>query len=217
MLVSMSHAQQLVVADVSATSFPLVTMRVYSFDRDGNPAPLDPQRDRLVTERMGVVRQTTAVVTCASEWKAEPIAAIIAFDWASDVVRQHARTIFGVWNTSAPSGSTIGAVIFGARPYLVRDFTSDATSVADVLDGATPLEVAVPHRALADTLLGAITLATVAVCISRHRTHVSTTAAARICRTCAPNGGSAHCACAWASSTSVVESTLCRKRRDCDR
>jgi hypothetical protein len=155
----MSHAQQLVVADVSATSFPLVTMRVYSFDRDGNPAPLDPQRDRLVTERMGVVRQTTAVVTCASEWKAEPIAAIIAFDWASDVVRQHARTILGVWNTSAPSGSTIGAVIFGARPYLVRDFTSDATSVAEVLDGAALLEVAVPHRALADTLLGAITLA----------------------------------------------------------
>lgn len=152
-------AQQLIVADVSAASFPLVTMQVYSFDKQGIPAPLDPQRDRLVTERMGVVRQTTAMVTCPPQWEPAPIAAIMAFDWASEHVRSQARALLQVWEATAPPQSTLGAVIFGARPYIASDFTTNVEQIAEVLGRADPLEVAVPHRALTDTLLGAITLA----------------------------------------------------------
>jgi hypothetical protein len=156
---SRANAQQLVVADVSTASFPLVTMQLFSFDRQGNPAPLDPQRDRLVTERMGVVRQTTAVVTCPPQWEPAPIAGVLALDWASELVRSQARTVLQVWEATAPPHSTLGAVIFGGRPYLASDFTASVDQIAEVLSRADQLEVAVPHRALTDSVLGAIPLA----------------------------------------------------------
>ncbi|MCS7303465.1 MAG: hypothetical protein NZ606_08540, partial [Candidatus Kapabacteria bacterium] len=45
-------AQQLLVTAVNTTNFPQIGVRLYSFDAEGNPAPLDPLQDRLVTERM---------------------------------------------------------------------------------------------------------------------------------------------------------------------
>lgn len=158
-LASRASTQQFVVADISTASFPLVTMQLFSFDSQGNPSPLDPQRDRLVTERMGVVRQTTAAVACPPQWEPAPIAAIMALDWASELVRSQARALLQTWEATAPPQSTLGAVIFGGRPYIASDFTANAGQIAEILDRAEPLEVAVPHRALADTLLGAVVLA----------------------------------------------------------
>ncbi|MDW8272135.1 MAG: hypothetical protein RML15_06970 [Bacteroidota bacterium] len=151
-------AQQLLVTAVNTTNFPQIGVRLYSFDAEGNPAPLDPLQDRLVTERMSVVRQTTGIVDCPPLYQPTATTTVFAFDWTSQAIEQQAATAIRQWFSAVPSGSEVGIVAFGVRPYLLADVTNDSAVVLASLERFPRLEAAIPYRALLDSLLGAIAI-----------------------------------------------------------
>lgn len=152
--------QHLACVDVNTSNFPQITVRAYSFDAEGNPTVLDPIRDRIVTEYLGVVRQTAAIIDCPSQYQAEPITTVFAFDWTSNALREIAATALRQWFSAAPAGSEGGIVVFGTRPYLLADVTSDTAQLIESLSRLPVVEAALPFRALLDTLLGAIAIGT---------------------------------------------------------
>lgn len=152
-------AQQLVVSDIATANFPQLTVRVHAFDAEGNPRLLDPQLDRIVTERLGVVRQTTAVVTCPPLPSPTPTTAVFAFDWTSDSIRGAAAAAIGSWFDAAAPGSEAGIVVFGSRPYVLADIGTDTAALLASVNRLPRLESAFPYRALLDSLLGAVAIA----------------------------------------------------------
>ncbi len=150
--------QQLIVADVNPTLFPQITMQLFSFDAEGKPSPLDPLQDRLVTERMGVVRQTIAAVTCPSDWEPVPVSAVLVFDWASPLVRSVAADALRWWSEAVPSGSQVGAVAFGYRAYIIGDLQRQLDQITAQMGMLPPVDVALPLAGVLDSLLGGIAI-----------------------------------------------------------
>ncbi|MCX7930905.1 MAG: hypothetical protein N2663_09345 [Chlorobi bacterium] len=149
-------AQQLIVADVDASLFPQLSMKLYSFDERSTPVPLDPMQDRAVVEYMGVVRQTLASVSCPSNWQPVPVSAVFALDWASPTIRSAAAAIVRQWQSAVVRGSTLGAVVFGDRAYLLADLSDDSSAIESSLELFPALGSAQPAMGLLDSLLGAV-------------------------------------------------------------
>lgn len=150
--------QQLIVADVNATLFPQISMQLYSFDAEGNPSWLDPVQDRLITETMGVVRQTFAAVSCPAGWTPAPVSAVFVVDWASSLVRTMAIPLLQQWYQALPTGSRLGLVAFGSRAYLLSDLEDQLDNVRARAQLFPPLDGALPVAGVLDADLGGIAI-----------------------------------------------------------
>lgn len=155
------HAQKVVVQSVITDAYPTVSARIYSFDANAQPIPLNPEHDRRVRESVdqGIVTipDTAVNIFCQLSTNTKAVSAVLACDLSSPASLAIMQDGLRAWVEAMDfSNSECALSAFSDKAYIVQDLNSDKSRLLQRITSLLSLRGTNHKAALLDDFAGAL-------------------------------------------------------------